>query len=147
MDTFGSLPRGVNQPGRETGSLHKSSAEVNNICSCNSTPPIRLHGVMLNYLSHRGNLTLLCNQASVGSEMKASHVIILSCTSQTCGSWVRSNGGMLISRGNRRNSEKKLLRCHVVQELPGNEPDIPRWQATPTLPHIFTTLHFSNMKL
>jgi len=42
----GTLSLGVNRPGRQANS-HPSSAEVKNACSYTSTPPIRLHGVVL----------------------------------------------------------------------------------------------------
>jgi hypothetical protein len=46
MDTGGSFP-GVKRPGREADHSPPSSAEVKNTWSYTSTPPIRLHGVVL----------------------------------------------------------------------------------------------------
>jgi hypothetical protein len=46
MDTGGSFP-GVKRPGREADHSPPSSAEVKNEWSYTSTPPIRLHGVVL----------------------------------------------------------------------------------------------------
>jgi hypothetical protein len=46
MDTRG-LSLGVKRPGREADHSPTSSAEVKNAWSCTSTPPVRLHGVVL----------------------------------------------------------------------------------------------------
>jgi hypothetical protein len=43
----GNLSLGVKRPGREADHSPPSSAEVKNPCSYISTPPIRLHGVVL----------------------------------------------------------------------------------------------------
>jgi hypothetical protein len=43
----GALYLGVKRPGRETDNSPPSSAEVKNAWSYNSTPPIRLHDVVL----------------------------------------------------------------------------------------------------
>jgi hypothetical protein len=43
----GALSMGVKQPGREADHSLPSSAEVKNEWSHTSTPPIRLHGVVL----------------------------------------------------------------------------------------------------
>jgi hypothetical protein len=43
----GALSLGVKRPGREADHSLPSSAEVKNVWSYTSTPPIRLHGVML----------------------------------------------------------------------------------------------------
>jgi len=47
----GALSLGVKRPGREADHSPPFSAEVNNTWSYIPTPPIRLHGVMLNYLT------------------------------------------------------------------------------------------------
>jgi hypothetical protein len=44
----GALSLGVMQPGCEADHSPLSSAEVKNVWSYTSTPPIRLHGVVLN---------------------------------------------------------------------------------------------------
>jgi hypothetical protein len=44
---FGTLFLGVKRPGREADYSPPSSTEVNNACNYTSTPPIRLHGVVL----------------------------------------------------------------------------------------------------
>jgi hypothetical protein len=46
----GSL-HGVNRPGREADLSPPSSVEVKNACSYISTPPIRLHGVVLKHMT------------------------------------------------------------------------------------------------
>jgi hypothetical protein len=46
MGTTDSFP-GVKRPGREADHSPPSSAEVKNACIYTSTPPIRLHGVVL----------------------------------------------------------------------------------------------------
>jgi len=46
LGTGGSFPV-VKRPGREADNSPPSSAEVNNGWSCTSSPPIRLHGVVL----------------------------------------------------------------------------------------------------
>jgi hypothetical protein len=46
VGTKGSFP-GVKRPGRAADHSHPSSAEVKNAWSYNSTPPVRLHGVVL----------------------------------------------------------------------------------------------------
>jgi hypothetical protein len=43
----GSLSLGVKRPGREADHSPPSSAEVENVWSYTSAPPIRLHGVVL----------------------------------------------------------------------------------------------------
>jgi hypothetical protein len=43
----GALSLGVKRPGREADHSPPSSAEVKNACSYTSTPPIRLHDVVL----------------------------------------------------------------------------------------------------
>jgi hypothetical protein len=43
---YGFFP-GVKRPGREADHSVPFSAEVKNVWSCTSTPPIRLHGVVL----------------------------------------------------------------------------------------------------
>jgi hypothetical protein len=43
----GALFLGVKQPGREVDHLPPSSVEVKNACNYTSTPPIRLHGLVL----------------------------------------------------------------------------------------------------
>jgi hypothetical protein len=43
----GALSLGVKSPGREADHLHPSSAEVKNAWSYTSTPPVRLHEVVL----------------------------------------------------------------------------------------------------
>jgi hypothetical protein len=45
---LGALSPGVERPGREADHSPPSSADVKNSWSCTSTPPIRLHGVVLN---------------------------------------------------------------------------------------------------
>jgi hypothetical protein len=44
---LGALSLGVKRPGREADHLPPSSAEVKNAWSYTSTPPIRLHGMVL----------------------------------------------------------------------------------------------------
>jgi hypothetical protein len=46
MGTKGSFPGGK-RPGREADHSPPSSAEVKNVWSYTSTPPVRLHGVVL----------------------------------------------------------------------------------------------------
>jgi hypothetical protein len=41
------IPR-IKHPGHETEHLHPSSAEVKNVWSCTSVPPVHLHGMVLN---------------------------------------------------------------------------------------------------
>jgi hypothetical protein len=55
MDT-GALSLGVKRPGRETDHSSPSSAEVKNAWSYTSTPPIRLHGVVISYRKAEGKL-------------------------------------------------------------------------------------------
>jgi hypothetical protein len=43
----GALSLGAKQPGREADHSPPSSAEVNNAWNYTSTPPVRLHGVVL----------------------------------------------------------------------------------------------------
>jgi hypothetical protein len=58
----GALSLGVKRPGREADHSPPSSAEVKNAWSYTSTPPIRLHGVVLSkaqgqlYLYHTMNI-------------------------------------------------------------------------------------------
>jgi hypothetical protein len=47
MGTGGALSLGVKRPGREADHSPPSSAEVKNAWNYTSTPPIRLHGVVL----------------------------------------------------------------------------------------------------
>jgi len=48
MSTWGSFPGGVKRPKRKTDHSPQFNAEVNNaLLSYASTPPIRLHGVVL----------------------------------------------------------------------------------------------------
>jgi hypothetical protein len=53
----GALTLGINLPGREANHSPPSSAEVKNSCSYISTPPTRLHGVVLS--EEQGRLYLL----------------------------------------------------------------------------------------
>jgi hypothetical protein len=50
MGTGGSSP-GVKRPGREADHSPPASAEVQKMWICTSIPPIRLEGLVLNYLS------------------------------------------------------------------------------------------------
>jgi hypothetical protein len=52
----GAVSLGLKRLGREADHSPQSNAEVRNAWSCNSTPPIRLHGVVLNY---RDNFTFI----------------------------------------------------------------------------------------
>jgi hypothetical protein len=54
----GALSLGVKRPWCETGHSSTTSVEVKNAWSCISTPPIRLHGVVLSLEKHRNNFTL-----------------------------------------------------------------------------------------
>jgi len=53
------LSLGVKRPGREADHLFPSSAEVKNTWRYTSTPPIRLHGVVLSLKKAQGQLYLL----------------------------------------------------------------------------------------
>jgi hypothetical protein len=53
----GTLSLGVKQPGREADHLPPSSTEVKNAWNYTSTPPIRLHGVVLSLKKNRDNFT------------------------------------------------------------------------------------------
>jgi hypothetical protein len=44
---LGALTPGVKWPGNEAGHSPAYIAEVKNVCGCTSTPPVRLHGVLL----------------------------------------------------------------------------------------------------
>jgi hypothetical protein len=52
----GALSVGVKRPGREANHSPPSSSEVKNEWSYTSTPPVRLHGVVL-IKKHRDNFT------------------------------------------------------------------------------------------
>jgi hypothetical protein len=53
----GTLSLAVKRPGREADHSPPSSAEVENVWSYTSTPPIRLKGVVLSYIEAQGQLT------------------------------------------------------------------------------------------
>jgi hypothetical protein len=59
---LGALSLGIKGPGREADHSSPSSAEVNNAWSYTSTPPLRLHGVVLSLKKkHRDNFTFTLN--------------------------------------------------------------------------------------
>jgi hypothetical protein len=62
------LSLGLKRPGRETDHLSPSSADVKSVWSYTSTPPIRLHGVVLSLKEAQGQLYLFLY-----------HVIMRSC--------------------------------------------------------------------
>jgi hypothetical protein len=55
----GDFPIGIKRPGREANHSPPSTAEVKNAWSYTSTPPIRLHDVVLNLKKSQGQLYLL----------------------------------------------------------------------------------------
>jgi hypothetical protein len=64
----GGFTLGVKWPGREANHSHPSSAKVNSAWKCTSSPPIRLHGVVLSlkkaqrqlYLVYHASFTNVC---------------------------------------------------------------------------------------
>jgi hypothetical protein len=61
------LSLGIKRPGREACQSPPSSAEVKNAWSYTSTPPLRLHGVVLSYekKKHRDNFTFYFHASDV----------------------------------------------------------------------------------
>jgi hypothetical protein len=61
----GALSLGLKRPGREADHSPPSSAEVKNAWSCISTPPIRLHGVVLSQAQGKLYLSTLLHLYSI----------------------------------------------------------------------------------
>jgi hypothetical protein len=74
---IGALSLGLKRPVREADHSPPSSAEVNNAWSYTSTPPIRLHGVVLIYISEWYNITSLWSQYA-GSELNLPKLVFSS---------------------------------------------------------------------